>query len=453
MRLPGLVAPRVGVRLHQGDPRQRQRAGVTCAGQWIEPGDVVVADDDGVVIVPRDRTAADVLAAARRARRSARPASASALPQRGARPGRERHAAETRGQGTRLRRAASRSVDHRHPRPLHDRTGGQLKRFRQAQLARLLDSGFGRAAAGEHQRRRAARERRDQPAAGAARARRRPDDLLAAGVGHGAPRARPGDRGGLGASEQRPRRTASPTSTPRTSRRSASCPRPRAGPRTTSSPSCAGASRSSGSSACNLNPDPSGGFWNSPPLTDPYWFPVYEALVELDVPAMVHVSTSCNPVFHALGAHYLNADTSAFMQLLEGDLFARFPTLRLVIPHGGGAVPYHWGRYRGLADRMGWPDPAEPAAQRLLRHLRLPPAGHRPADPRDPDGEHPLRVGDARRRPRHDPETGHRVGRHQALPGRRAAERQAAGRRLRGQRPPGLPAAGRPPGRARPVAR
>jgi 4-oxalmesaconate hydratase len=114
----------------------------------------------------------------------------------------------------------------------------------------------------------------------------------------------------------------------------------------------------------NLNPDPSGGNWTSKPLTDPYWFPVYEALVELDVPAMVHVSSSCNPNFHALGAHYLNADTSAFMQLLEGDLFSRFPTLRLVIPHGGGAVPYHWGRYRGLAMRNGWQDPAE-----LLRNV------------------------------------------------------------------------------------
>jgi 4-oxalmesaconate hydratase len=106
---------------------------------------------------------------------------------------------------------------------------------------------------------------------------------------------------------------------------------------------------------CNVNPDPSGGFWTAPPMTDPYWYPLYETMVELDVPAMVHVSSSCNPSFHALGAHYLNADTSVFMQLVEGDLFAEFPTLRLVIPHGGGAVPYHWGRYRGLADRLGRP--------------------------------------------------------------------------------------------------
>jgi 4-oxalmesaconate hydratase len=78
-------------------------------------------------------------------------------------------------------------------------------------------------------------------------------------------------------------------------------------------------------------------------------------MVELDVPAMIHVSSSCNPNFHTLGAHYLNADTSVFMQLVQGDLFARFPDLRLVIPHGGGSVPYHWGRFRGLADRLGRP--------------------------------------------------------------------------------------------------
>jgi 4-oxalmesaconate hydratase len=105
----------------------------------------------------------------------------------------------------------------------------------------------------------------------------------------------------------------------------------------------------------NLNPDPSGGRWNSPPLTDRYWYPMYETMASLDVPAMVHVSASCTPVFHATGAHYLNADTTAFMQLIQGDLFADFPDLRLVIPHGGGAVPYHWGRYRGLADMLAKP--------------------------------------------------------------------------------------------------
>jgi 4-oxalmesaconate hydratase len=116
---------------------------------------------------------------------------------------------------------------------------------------------------------------------------------------------------------------------------------------------------------CNLNPDPSGGKWNGPPLTDRAWYPFYEKMVELDVPAMVHVSSSCNPNFHATGAHYINADTTAFMQFLTSDLFRDFPTLRFVIPHGGGAVPYHWGRYRGLAQDMQRP----PLTELLLHNV------------------------------------------------------------------------------------
>lgn len=105
----------------------------------------------------------------------------------------------------------------------------------------------------------------------------------------------------------------------------------------------------------NLNPDPSGGHWTSPPLTDKYWYPIYEKMQEYDIPAMIHVSTSCNTCFHTTGAHYLNADTTAFMQLLQGNLFKDFPQLRFVIPHGGGAVPYHWGRFRGLAQALEKP--------------------------------------------------------------------------------------------------
>jgi 4-oxalmesaconate hydratase len=116
---------------------------------------------------------------------------------------------------------------------------------------------------------------------------------------------------------------------------------------------------------CNLNPDPSGGHWTAPPLTDRHWYPFYEAMVELDVPAMIHVSASCNPNFHATGAHYINADTTAFMQFIEADLFKDFPRLRFIIPHGGGAVPYHWGRYRGLADMLKRP----PLPEHVMRNV------------------------------------------------------------------------------------
>jgi 4-oxalmesaconate hydratase len=114
---------------------------------------------------------------------------------------------------------------------------------------------------------------------------------------------------------------------------------------------------------CNLNPDPSGGRFSEPPLTDKWWYPVYEKLCELDVPAMVHVSQSCNPAFHTTGSYYLSADTVAFMQLLMSDLFKDFPTLRFIIPHGGGAVPFHWGRFRGIAQ-----DQKRPPLPELMKH-------------------------------------------------------------------------------------
>jgi 4-oxalmesaconate hydratase len=116
---------------------------------------------------------------------------------------------------------------------------------------------------------------------------------------------------------------------------------------------------------CNLNPDPSGGHWTSAPLTDRSWYPFFEKMVELDVPAMIHVSGSCNANFHATGAHYINADTTAFMQFIQGDLFRDFPQLRFIIPHGGGAVPYHWGRYRGLADMLNKP----PLAEQVMKNV------------------------------------------------------------------------------------
>lgn len=119
--------------------------------------------------------------------------------------------------------------------------------------------------------------------------------------------------------------------------------------------------------AANLNPDPSGGRWSDPPLWDrQWWYPLYEKLVSLDIPVMIHVSGSCNPNFNpAVASHYLNGDTAAFVQCMTSDLFKDFPTLRFVIPHGGGAVPYHWGRFRGIAQDMG----LAPLEESVLRNV------------------------------------------------------------------------------------
>ena len=196
-----------------------------------------------------------------------------------------------------------------------------------------------------------------------------------------------------------------------------------------------------GNVAINLNPDPSGGHWTSPPLSDRYWYPIYEKMVEYDIPAMIHVSTSCNACFHTTGAHYLNADTTAFMQCLTSDLFRDFPTLRFVIPHGGGAVPYHWGRFRGLAQELKKPLAERPSAQqRVLRHLRLSPAGHRSAHARDSGGQHPVCERDDRRRARHRSGDGQLFRRHEALYRGRAYRCGRALQDLRRQRTPRLSA-------------
>ena len=100
-------------------------------------------------------------------------------------------------------------------------------------------------------------------------------------------------------------------------------------------------------------------------MTDRWWYALYEKMVEIGVPAMVHVSGSCNPNFHATGARYLRADTTAFMQLLLSDLFKDFPTLKFIIPHGGGDVPHPWGRYRGIAQDLKRPPLAEVMLQNV----------------------------------------------------------------------------------------
>jgi 4-oxalmesaconate hydratase len=115
---------------------------------------------------------------------------------------------------------------------------------------------------------------------------------------------------------------------------------------------------------CNLNPDPSGGYWTGPPLGDEWWYPLYAKLEELEAAAMLHASATCNPAFHTTGSHYLNVDATAFMQLMESRIFQDFPKLKLVITHGGGNVPYQAARYRALCIMNKW-EPFDDFIRRL----------------------------------------------------------------------------------------
>ena len=103
---------------------------------------------------------------------------------------------------------------------------------------------------------------------------------------------------------------------------------------------------------CVINPDPTEGLGDPPGLGDPAWYPLYEKMVELDVPGLIH-SASCKSQRKPYGLHFIHEEDIAILSLLNSDVFAEFPTLKLVIPHGGGSIPYQIGRWRSWTLREG----------------------------------------------------------------------------------------------------
>ncbi len=104
---------------------------------------------------------------------------------------------------------------------------------------------------------------------------------------------------------------------------------------------------------CLLNPDPTEGDGPPPPgLGDEFWYPVYETLCELDVPALIHSAGSCQPR-ESYTLKFINEESIGITHLLSSKVFERFPGLKLIFPHGGGAIPYHMGRFRAWAVRAG----------------------------------------------------------------------------------------------------
>jgi 4-oxalmesaconate hydratase len=92
-----------------------------------------------------------------------------------------------------------------------------------------------------------------------------------------------------------------------------------------------------------LNPDPGEGNGITPTMDSQYWFPLYEKLVEMDVPALLHCASCYGRENYS--EHFISEESLAILSIIRGEVFDRFPTLKLVVPHGGGSVPYQAGRW------------------------------------------------------------------------------------------------------------
>lgn len=102
-----------------------------------------------------------------------------------------------------------------------------------------------------------------------------------------------------------------------------------------------------------LNPDPYEGAQQPPSLGDRFWYPVWEALCELDVPALIHSAGCRPPARESYSLHFIQEETLAVVGLLQSSVFTDFPDLKIIVSHGGGAIPYQRGRFYPGAIRQG----------------------------------------------------------------------------------------------------
>ena len=106
-----------------------------------------------------------------------------------------------------------------------------------------------------------------------------------------------------------------------------------------------------GFKGCLLNPDP---YENSgveaPGLGERYWYPLYEKLCELDIPAHIH-STGSRSERTPYSLHFINEESIAIYNLVNSTVLDDFPSLKILVSHGGGAIPYQLGRFESQSLR------------------------------------------------------------------------------------------------------
>lgn len=94
-----------------------------------------------------------------------------------------------------------------------------------------------------------------------------------------------------------------------------------------------------------INPDPMEGQYPPlPAMGQRWWYPIYEAACELDVPLLVHPASCRPPAREGYSLHFITEETINLVDVLNSSVFEDFPDLKLVFSHGGGAIPYQVGR-------------------------------------------------------------------------------------------------------------
>jgi predicted TIM-barrel fold metal-dependent hydrolase len=94
-----------------------------------------------------------------------------------------------------------------------------------------------------------------------------------------------------------------------------------------------------------VNPDLHEGRGATPALGDRYWYPLYEKLTEYELPMHVH-SAGCYSGRETYSEHFVTEESIAILSVLRSPVFTDFPSLRVLISHGGGSVPYQIGRWQ-----------------------------------------------------------------------------------------------------------
>ncbi|MDX6356920.1 MAG: meta-cleavage compound hydrolase [Streptomyces sp.] len=93
--------------------------------------------------------------------------------------------------------------------------------------------------------------------------------------------------------------------------------------------------------AAYVSPDPAGKR-TTPGMHEPYWYPLYERAQELGIPLIVHGTNSVDPRFRVVPHNYqLGFVTEQYLAsqfLSHSDVFERFPELKIIMCHCGGAL-------------------------------------------------------------------------------------------------------------------